>query len=87
MGFILSRIAADEAEILSIAVARSRRGKGLGRRLIDVNLRAALLRRGLTVSTPHAHVAQCAIDRGALLLTHDAVFLRTPGVEVISELA
>jgi len=42
--------------------------------LIDVNLRATLLRRGVTVSTPDAHVAQCAIDRGALLLTHDAVF-------------
>ena len=39
VGFILSRIAADEAEILSVAVASSRRGKGLARQLLDLNLR------------------------------------------------
>jgi len=39
VGFILSRIAADEAEILSIAVASARRGKGLARRMLDLNLR------------------------------------------------
>jgi [ribosomal protein S18]-alanine N-acetyltransferase len=55
MGFILSRIAADEAEILSIAVARSRRGKGLGRRLIDVNLRRLA---GLGVRTVFLEVAE-----------------------------
>ena len=40
------------------------------------DLRAMLARRGLTVSTPDAHVAQCALDRDALLLSHDAVFTR-----------
>jgi [ribosomal protein S18]-alanine N-acetyltransferase len=39
VGFILSRIAADEAEILSVAVAASRRGKGLARQLLDLTLR------------------------------------------------
>ena len=39
VGFILSRLAADEAEILSIAVATPRRGRGLARRLLDLNLR------------------------------------------------
>ncbi len=39
VGFILSRIAADEAEILSVAVAPARRGKGLSRRLLDLHLR------------------------------------------------
>jgi ribosomal-protein-alanine N-acetyltransferase len=39
VGFILSRMAADEAEILSVAVAAARRGKGLARRLLDLNLR------------------------------------------------
>jgi [ribosomal protein S18]-alanine N-acetyltransferase len=38
-GFILSRVAADEAEILSVAVAAAWRGKGLARRLLDLNLR------------------------------------------------
>ena len=39
VGFILSRRAADEAEILSVAVARARRGRGLARRLLDLHLR------------------------------------------------
>ena len=39
VGFIVSRSAADEAEILSVAVARSWRGRGLARRLLDLHLR------------------------------------------------
>lgn len=39
-------------------------------------LRRALLDRGLSVSTPDAHVAQCALDRDALLLSHDTIFGR-----------
>ncbi len=38
-GFILSRIAAGEAEILSVAVAPARRGRGLARSLLDLHLR------------------------------------------------
>ena len=38
-GFILSRLAADEAEILSVAVGNRYRGRGLGRRLLDLHLR------------------------------------------------
>ena len=40
------------------------------------DLRATLARRGLSVSTPDAHVAQCALDQDALLLSHDAIFAR-----------
>jgi ribosomal-protein-alanine N-acetyltransferase len=39
VGFIMSRRAADEAEILSVAVAGSRRGRGLGRELLTLHLR------------------------------------------------
>jgi len=39
LGFIVSRRAADEAEILSIAVARTSRGRGLAHRLLDLHLR------------------------------------------------
>ncbi len=39
-------------------------------------LRWLLRRAGLAVSTPDAHVAQCALDREAVLLTRDAVFAR-----------
>lgn len=40
VGFVLSRAAADEAEILSVAVDPGRRGAGLGRRLVEANLDA-----------------------------------------------
>jgi [ribosomal protein S18]-alanine N-acetyltransferase len=39
VGFIMSRIAADEAEILSVAIAPARRGRGLSRPLLDFHLR------------------------------------------------
>src|SRR5437588_4685489 len=39
VAFILSRLVAGEAEILSVAIAPSRRGKGLGRQLLDHHLR------------------------------------------------
>jgi ribosomal-protein-alanine N-acetyltransferase len=38
-GFILSRLVEDEAEILSVAVAGARRGRGLARSLLDLHLR------------------------------------------------
>lgn len=38
-GFIVSRLAAGEAEILSVAVAPARRGRGLAKRLLDLHLR------------------------------------------------
>lgn len=40
------------------------------------DLRRGLRARGISVSTPDAHVAQCAIDRDALLLSRDAIFAR-----------
>jgi ribosomal-protein-alanine N-acetyltransferase len=39
VGFVLSRLAADEAEILSIAVAPAYRGRGVARKLLDVHMR------------------------------------------------
>jgi ribosomal-protein-alanine N-acetyltransferase len=38
-GFIMSRLAADEAEILSVAVARANQGRGLARNLLALHLR------------------------------------------------
>jgi len=38
------------------------------------DLRRRLAERGVSVSTPDAHVAQCAIDQDAILLSRDAVF-------------
>lgn len=39
-------------------------------------LRQRLLGSGKPISTPDAHVAQCALDRSAPLLTRDRVFSR-----------
>src|SRR5262245_53054202 len=39
VGFVLVRVAADEAEILTIAVRRTARGRGYGRKLIEEALR------------------------------------------------
>ena len=39
-------------------------------------LRARALSHGVNVSTPDAHIAQCALDLDATLLTRDAVFSR-----------
>jgi len=44
------------------------------------DLRRQLRGRGLAVSTPDAHVAQCALDRDALLLSRDAVFQRISAI-------
>jgi ribosomal-protein-alanine N-acetyltransferase len=38
-GFILSRLVEDEAEILSVAVANARRGRGLARNLLSLHMR------------------------------------------------
>jgi [ribosomal protein S18]-alanine N-acetyltransferase len=40
VGFIMSRMAVDEAEILSVAIAPPRRGRGLSRPLLDFHLRS-----------------------------------------------
>jgi predicted nucleic acid-binding protein len=39
-------------------------------------LRARLQAKGVSVSTPDAHVAQCALDASAVLLSEDKVFER-----------
>ena len=40
------------------------------------DLRRELARKGVAVTIPDAHVAQCALDRDAVLLSSDAVFSR-----------
>lgn len=39
-------------------------------------LRARLATHGVSVSTPDAHVAQCAVDRRAALFSYDRIFSR-----------
>ena len=40
------------------------------------DLRRELRGQGISVSTPDAHVAQCALDHGSVLLSRDRVFER-----------
>jgi len=45
------------------------------RHWLDVGeLRRKLRRRGVNVTLPDAHIAQCALDLDAVLLTRDAIF-------------
>ena len=48
-GFVISRFAADEAEILTIAVERAWRGRGVGRDLLREHLSRARLTRARTM--------------------------------------
>ena len=43
-------------------------------------LRSHCRQKGFSISTPDAHVAQCALDLDALLLSRDAVFSRVSRV-------
>jgi tRNA(fMet)-specific endonuclease VapC len=77
------------AELLSAKLS-ARQRKDLEQLLVDLplcgvdrdhwfrvgSLRSSLFGRGLSVSTPDAHVAQCALDLDAELLTEDGVFER-----------
>jgi predicted nucleic acid-binding protein len=38
------------------------------------DLRRSLARKGINVTVPDAHVAQCALERNAVLLTRDSIF-------------
>lgn len=63
VGFILTRTAADEAEILSIAVDKSMRGRGLGHRLLQRNLQrlAALGIRSVFLEVDAANASALAL--------------------------
>jgi ribosomal-protein-alanine N-acetyltransferase len=64
-GFVLARLAAGEAEILTIAVARSHRRQGLGRQLMDAVLRRLHAERAeaLFLEVDETNVAAIALYR------------------------
>jgi len=66
-GFILSRLAGGEAEILSIAVAPRHRGRGVARPLLDLNLRrlAGLGARSVFLEVDETNAAARALYRRA----------------------
>ena len=66
-GFIISRLAADEAEILSVAIAPARRGRGLARPLLDFHMRslAGLGARTIFLEVDENNAAACRLYGGA----------------------
>jgi ribosomal-protein-alanine N-acetyltransferase len=67
IGFILSRLAAGEAEILSVAVAPAWRGRKLSRPLLDLHLRrlAGLGVRSVFLEVGETNVPACRLYRRA----------------------
>jgi ribosomal-protein-alanine N-acetyltransferase len=65
-GFILYRLAADEAEILSVAVKQENRRRGIGRRLIEEALRHAYREgaSGIHLEVEDSNHAAIALYRG-----------------------
>lgn len=73
LGFVLLRVAADEAEILTIAVDPGRRRRGIGRRLIEAAA-AASIARGAS-----ALFLEVAEDNGPALRLYEGMGFRTVG--------
>jgi [ribosomal protein S18]-alanine N-acetyltransferase len=67
VGFILSRLAAGEAEILSIAITARQRGRGFARPLLDLHLRrlAGLGARTVFLEVDERNAAARALYRRA----------------------
>ena len=67
IGFIMSRLAAGEAEILSVAVAPAWRGRGLSRQLLDLHLRrlAGLGIRAVYLEVGEQNAPACRLYRRA----------------------
>jgi ribosomal-protein-alanine N-acetyltransferase len=67
VAFILSRMVAQEAEILSVATLAARRGRGLARRLLDLHLRrlAGLGVRTVFLEVDEGNVPACRLYRNA----------------------
>jgi ribosomal-protein-alanine N-acetyltransferase len=67
IGFIFSRCAADEAEILSVAIAPGWKGRGFSRQLLDLHLRrlAGIGVRSLYLEVGESNMPACRLYRRA----------------------
>jgi len=67
IGFIMSRLAAGEAEILSVAIASAWRGRGLSRQLLNLHLRrlAGLGIRAVYLEVGERNTPACRLYRRA----------------------
>jgi predicted nucleic acid-binding protein len=74
----------DRAAVLELLTALQMAAAPFAHWTAVGDLRSRLQRRGLSVSTPDAHVAQCALDCGGLLLSHDAIFMKIAALTGLS---
>jgi [ribosomal protein S18]-alanine N-acetyltransferase len=67
IGFIVSRSAADEAEILSVAIAPGWKGRGFSRQLLDLHLRrlAGVGVRSVYLEVGESNTPACRLYRSA----------------------
>lgn len=73
-GFLIGRVAADEAEVLTLAVAPSARRRGIGRALLS-GFEAEALARGAGVA-----FLEVAADNAAALALYDRAGFRRAGL-------
>jgi ribosomal-protein-alanine N-acetyltransferase len=73
LGLLIGRAAADEAEILTVAVAPQARGRGLGAGLVQASLRAAAELGARTL------FLEVAVDNPAALATYETCGFRRAG--------
>jgi predicted nucleic acid-binding protein len=66
----------DRAAVQDLIVDLTVAETALGHWIRVGELRQELSRQGISVSIPDAHIAQCALDRNALLLSRDHIFLK-----------
>ena len=71
-GYVLGRVAADEAELLSIGIAPDRRRQGLAQRLVG-----ALMARAREMGATRLHLEVAAVNTPALALYAALGFERT----------
>ncbi len=69
-----ARVARDRAAIADLTMQLTLHDTPLDHWIRVGELRRSLKARGISASTPDAHMAQCALDRRALLLSRDAIF-------------
>lgn len=83
VGFVLARLAAGEAEILTIAVARACRRRGVGRRLMDAVLRELHVQRAeaLFLEVDESNAPAIALYRrlGFREIARRPSYYQTPG--------
>lgn len=81
-GYVIARVAADEADVLNLAVSPAERGRGLGGELLDAGLAAVIDRgaREIFLEVRESNVAALALygSRGFAAVSRRNMYYRNP---------